>query len=162
MSNRTWDAEDASVWRDSSFSALWTLYSLSWYFHARQRRSPGIQISSAVFFSPSSHEQHPSFPTCDLTLIYNLSRSFCILGFWRGISVQLSQNIMHMHVYLHCSEWFTSVCAVFIICKPPLSTRLGLTQLFTIKQWEMLSTEYEALGLSLVARKLRIDWPSGG
>lgn len=86
---------------------------------------------------------------------------FLYLGVWRGIPVQLSQNAMDMYVYLHCSEWFTTVCAVFLICKPPLSTRLGLTQLFTIKQWEMLSTECEALGLSFVARKLRIDWPSG-
>lgn len=50
------------------------------FSHYRQRRSPGIRSSSAVF-SPNSHEQHPSFPTCDLTLIYNLSCSFCILGF---------------------------------------------------------------------------------
>lgn len=92
MSNRTWDAAGVSVWtvgqliQKSPFPsfmiilALWTIYSLRWYFHNRQRRSPGIQSSSAVF-SPSSHEQHPSFPTCDLSLIYNLSCSFCILGF---------------------------------------------------------------------------------
>lgn len=171
MSNRKWDVAEVSVWtvgqfiQKSPFSsfmtilALWTLYSLRLCFHTRQRRSLGIKSSSAVF-SPSSQEQHPSFPTCDLTLIYNLSCFFASWGLERYPCSIISNCYGYACLFALLRMIYYCLCSV-LICKPPLSNRLGLTQLFTIKQWEMLSTECESLGLSLVAGKLRIDWPSG-
>lgn len=83
MSNRLSVAADVLVWTIHSKMYIIIIHDNSCtmdpLFPHQRELTGNIKLSAG--FSPSSHEQHPSFCTCDLTLIYNLSCSFCILGF---------------------------------------------------------------------------------